>query len=256
MSYSITGTDINGCVSLIPAVSNVTVNSLPVITVNDGIICNGQSFTITPSGASTYTFSGGTDIVNPTVNMSYSVTGTDINGCESLTAAVSNVTVNALPVITASTTNTILCVGETATLTASGPTPCTWSTSENTSIIVVSPTVNTVYSVSTTDANNCSNTALVTLSVSTCTDVRTNTLVDVGLLIYPNPTNRLLNISFNSIPQNTKIELYNSIGALVLSETTANKNNTINVSELSSGIYFLKVLEGNKVVAVKKVVKE
>jgi hypothetical protein len=50
--------------------------------------------------------------------------------------------------------------------------------------------------------------------------------------------------------------LYNSIGALVLSEAMSNKNNTISVSELSSGIYFMKVLEGNKVVAVKKVVKE
>jgi hypothetical protein len=256
MSYSITGTDINGCISSIPAVSNVTVNALPVITVNDGIICNGQSFTITPSGASTYTFSGGTDIVNPTVNMSYSVTGTDVNGCESLTAAVSNVTVNSLPGVTASSSNTLLCVGETVTLTATGSTTYTWSTLENTSVIVVSPTVNTVYSVSTIDANNCSNMALVTLSVSVCTDINTNTLGNVGLLISPNPTNGILNISFNAIPQNTKIELYNSIGALVFTETMSNKNNIINVSELSSGMYFMKVLEGNKVVAVKKMVKE
>lgn len=77
-----------------------------------------------------------------------------------------------------------------------------------------------------------------------------------NILITPNPTNGLLNISFNTIPQNTKIEVYNSIGALVLSETMINKNNTINISDLSSGIYFMKVLEGNKVVAVKKVVRE
>ena len=77
-----------------------------------------------------------------------------------------------------------------------------------------------------------------------------------NILIAPNPTNGLLNISFNTIPQNTKIEVYNSIGALVLSEAMTNKNNTINASELSSGIYFMKVFEGNKVVAVKKVVRE
>jgi hypothetical protein len=35
-----------------------------------------------------------------------------------------------------------------------------------------------------------------------------------------------------------------------------NKTNAINVMDLSSGIYFMKVLEGNKVVAVKKVVRE
>jgi hypothetical protein len=76
------------------------------------------------------------------------------------------------------------------------------------------------------------------------------------VLISPNPTNGLLNISFNTLPQNTKIELYNNIGALVLTEVMSNRNNTINVSELSSGIYFMKVLEGNNVVAVKKVVRE
>jgi hypothetical protein len=77
-----------------------------------------------------------------------------------------------------------------------------------------------------------------------------------NVLISPNPTNGLLNISFNTLPQNTKIELYNNIGALVLTEVMSNRNNTINVSELSSGIYFMKVLEGNNVVAVKKVVRE
>ncbi len=81
-------------------------------------------------------------------------------------------------------------------------------------------------------------------------------LISGGMLISPNPTSGLLNISFNAIPQNTKIELYNSIGALVLTEVMSNKSNTINVGELSSGIYFMKVLEGNKVVAVKKVVRE
>jgi hypothetical protein len=81
-------------------------------------------------------------------------------------------------------------------------------------------------------------------------------LISGGMLVSPNPTNGLLNISFNTIPQNTKIELYNSIGALVLSETMNNKTNAINVMDLSSGIYFMKVLEGNKVVAVKKVVRE
>ena len=76
------------------------------------------------------------------------------------------------------------------------------------------------------------------------------------LFISPNPTNGILNISFNAIPQNTKIEVYNSIGALVLTESMSNKYNTINVSDLSNGMYFMKVLEGNRVVAVKKIVKE
>lgn len=77
-----------------------------------------------------------------------------------------------------------------------------------------------------------------------------------NVMISPNPTNGILNIGFSSIPQNTKIELYNSIGALVLTEVMSNKNNTININDLCSGMYFMKMLEGNRVVVVKKVVKE
>ena len=81
-------------------------------------------------------------------------------------------------------------------------------------------------------------------------------LMSGNVLISPNPTNGLLNIKFSSLPQNIKIELYNSIGALVVTETMNNKNNTINISDLSSGMYFMKVLEGYKVFAVKKVLKD
>jgi len=81
-------------------------------------------------------------------------------------------------------------------------------------------------------------------------------LMSGNVLISPNPTNGLLNINFSTMPQNTKIEIYNGIGALVLSETMSNKNNTINITDLSNGMYFMKVLEGNRVVAVKKVVRE
>jgi hypothetical protein len=77
-----------------------------------------------------------------------------------------------------------------------------------------------------------------------------------NILISPNPTNSILNISFNTIPQNTIIELYNSIGALVLTEKMITKNNSITTNELSNGIYYMKVLENTKVIAVKKIVKE
>jgi uncharacterized delta-60 repeat protein len=80
--------------------------------------------------------------------------------------------------------------------------------------------------------------------------------INGDVLISPNPTNGLLNISFNAMPQNIRIELYNSLGALVLSEPMNNKTNTINTTGLSSGMYFMKVMEGDRVVEVKKVVRE
>lgn len=77
-----------------------------------------------------------------------------------------------------------------------------------------------------------------------------------NIYISPNPTNGLLNIFFSTAPQNTKIEVYNNIGALVLTETVNNKNNTINTSYLSDGMYLIKVLENNKVITVQKIVKQ
>jgi hypothetical protein len=89
-SYTVTGTASTGCTNT--AVNSVTVNSLPSVSVNSGSICSGSSFTMSPAGASTYTFSSGTAIVSPTSTATYTVSGTDLNGCTG--TAMSNVTVN------------------------------------------------------------------------------------------------------------------------------------------------------------------
>ena len=117
-SYTVTGTSALGCVGSNTAVSNVTVNTTPTITVNSGVICTGQSFTMTPSGASTYTYSSGSNVVSPLVNTSYSVTGTSALGCIGVSTAVSNVTVNITPTITVN--SGVICTGQSFTMTPSG----------------------------------------------------------------------------------------------------------------------------------------
>jgi len=100
--YTVTGTDAKGCSNT--ATQNVVVNPLPVITVESPSICIGSSATLTASGASTYTWSpsatlsaasGASVIATPTITSSYTITGTDINGC--ISTAVATVTVNAIP---------------------------------------------------------------------------------------------------------------------------------------------------------------
>ncbi|MES2763033.1 MAG: FG-GAP-like repeat-containing protein [Bacteroidota bacterium] len=81
-------------------------------------------------------------------------------------------------------------------------------------------------------------------------------LMNGNVLVSPNPTNGILNITLNTVPQNTKIEVYNMVGALVFSETLITKNSTINIADLSTGMYFIKVIENSKVITVKKIVKE
>jgi parallel beta-helix repeat protein len=246
-NYSITGTDANGCVSSNTAVSTVTVNNLPTISVNSGSICAGNSFTMTPSGASTYTYSNGSAVVTPTSNASYNVTGTDANGCISSSAAVSSVTVNALPIVMATTNNTLLCTGNSATLTATGAISYTWNTSATTTVIAVSPTTTVTYTVNGTDANGCSNVATVTQSVSTCAGIEALSN-DAAIKLYPNPNNGLFTIELTSP---SKVTVTNALGQIVITETFEAGNHNLDILNQSNGVYFVKIIENNKQQIIK-----
>jgi len=135
-SYSVTGTNTAGCISQVFATSNLTVNPNPIITVNNGAICAGQSFTINPNGANTYTIQGGNAVVTPSSNSSYTVIGTNtVTGCRSQTFATSNLTVNALPALTSSPSILLsACQGSTGAITGiviPGVNTYTWTSGAN-----------------------------------------------------------------------------------------------------------------------------
>jgi hypothetical protein len=253
-SYSVTGTSTAGCISATPAIVSVSVNPTPTITVNNGAICAGQSFTLLPNGASTYTYSSGSAIVSPTASIGYSISGTNVNGCVTVTPAISNVTVNALPLIVAVTNNSLICSGQSVTLTSSGANTFTWSNSSTGNNSVVSPTVNTTYTVTGTDVNGCNNFATVTQSVSLCTGFVASSGVETNLItIYPNPSAGIFNVTSNYISENSNLEIYNSMGQLILSQKIRSKNSTVDLSKYADGLYHFKV-NGNQ--QVFKVIKK
>jgi gliding motility-associated-like protein len=145
-NYTVTGANINGCIN--SKTTTVTVNPLPIVSVNKDTICAGTSAVLTASGASTYVWNtGGTGTTltpSPMVATNYTVTGTDINYC--VNTATTNVYVNVSPTITVN--NYTLCKGDTATLMASGASTYTWSTGNTTATITPSPVATTNYTVS------------------------------------------------------------------------------------------------------------
>jgi Arylsulfotransferase (ASST)/Secretion system C-terminal sorting domain len=79
-------------------------------------------------------------------------------------------------------------------------------------------------------------------------DVKESKILDFN--IYPNPVSNTLNVQ--SKENILKIEIYNPLGKLV----KANLNsNSLNISNLSSGIYFVKVYS-HKAVKVRKIIKQ
>jgi hypothetical protein len=179
-NYTITGSD-GTCAS--SNTMNITVHITPTVTVNSGTICAGESFTMVPANAVSYTFSSGSAVVSPTTHSSYTVTGTSAEGCVSSPGAVSTVSVNNVPNITISGPGA-LCQGQTINLTANGASSYTWSTGANSPGIVLTPTANGSYSVTGSFASGCTgNTAVKNVVVNPKPDLiveSTSTLICKG----------------------------------------------------------------------------
>lgn len=171
-TYTVKGTDLNGCENTFT--TQVTVNALPLVAANSPSVCAGSTTTLTASGASTYTWNAtqasSSMTVSPAGTTMYTVTGTDLNGCES--TYTTYVTVNALPTVIANSPS--VCIGGTTTLTASGADTYTWNASMVSASMTVSPTANTVYTVTGTDMSGCESTITTQVTVSSLPVVSAN----------------------------------------------------------------------------------
>jgi hypothetical protein len=83
-----------------------------------------------------------------------------------------------------------------------------------------------------------------------CDVLSTNEFSFQNLTIYPNPATDIIKV--NSTNVINKIEVYNSLGALM---NLVSDDNEINVSNYASGIYFLRITSGKRSVT-KKIIKD
>jgi hypothetical protein len=147
-----------------------------------------------------------------------------------------------LPTVSATTSSSLLCTGNTASLTATGATSYTWSTSSTSSVVAVSPTVTTTYTVTGINANGCSNITTVTQNVSTCAGLEMLTSTSSNMFIYPNPSNGSFTIELAS---DANVSISNALGQVVMSTSMIAGTHTIVLSDVTDGIYFVKVITGN-----------
>ena len=90
--------------------------------------------------------------------------------------------------------------------------------------------------------------------ISTTGIVERNNIDNV--IIYPNPTNDVLNIVFSFLEKNVTIQLYNGVGELVYNKAIEGSPNAINIVNLSNGLYFLKMIDCDNNVITKKIIKQ
>lgn len=161
--YNVQGST-NGCIANASvAVSTGTVLS---VSVNSATLCPPGQATLTPVTTGTnFVWSNGatTSFINvtPISTTVYTVTA-NFGGC----VGTATTEVLVIPSPSVNIVSGVICLGQSAILEVVGATNYTWNTGANTSSIVVSPTVSTLYSVFATNGPNCAQSTTVPVVVN------------------------------------------------------------------------------------------
>ena len=147
-NYVLTGTNtVNGCTNT--ANSNLIVNPLPIVTASSpSASCSGSTGCLLGGGAIIYSWAGPCGFTSASqtpcfpfslaCQCAYTLTGTDANGC--VNTATVCIAVNPLPTVTANSSASVICTGNSVTLNGGGASTYTWSGSVSDGV-AFSPTV-------------------------------------------------------------------------------------------------------------------
>lgn len=69
--------------------------------------------------------------------------------------------------------------------------------------------------------------------------------------MFPNPAIDNVTIQLPNGTENASLEFYDYLGRLSLSKKVSSANNSININNLSNGVYLLRVVTANKIGAQK-----
>jgi hypothetical protein len=249
----VTGTGANGCPAANTVVTTVSVSNNPTVAINaPTLICLGASPLITGSGAVTYSWSNGSTqsgvIVQPTTNTTYTLWGF-FGTCTS--TAVHQMSVSPNPTLTAQSFPSVVCIGNTATLSAFGASTYTWSTGQVGLTATVSPTVETTYTLIGAINGMCQQEITITQSVVNCAGVDEINGSLHEMIVFPNPASGEVKIMFSALGERTTVEIYHITGQMILSEDIHRTVTGLDLKALPRGVYFIRVKENG--VPVKSV---
>lgn len=255
-TYTLTGSN-NLCIDT----ETITLNVNPTPSINilasSYTVCSGNTLTLTSGGASSYTWhpgnqNGNSISVSPSTSIVYTVVGSNTFCVGANTVAIEVNTFSIIPV----SSNTLLCSGETATISAPGANNYSWNTGELTPSIIVSPTVTTSYTVTGVDINNCESTVVIQQNVSDCVGLEESVNTSTDMVVYPNPNNGDFNIKLSNFSENTEIEIYSSLGELILKKKAIDLILSIHLENATNGIYLLLIKDGAMLVTNLKIIRQ
>ena len=186
--FSLLGSSTNNIRISISPLPNIAISETDVsgVNVNDNTICVGGSSTLSASGGVTYLW-GTSEVTSaitksPITTTTYSVTGTDANGCQN--SASKLITVNALPVINSLMDTTKVCGTKTILDAGAGYSSYLWSNGSTARYI--STDVSQNYFVTVTNSSSCSNIDSTFLSIVDAKLFNSDTTILVGASVNIN----------------------------------------------------------------------
>ena len=268
ITYYVTVTNQNGCSATESVI--ITVPAGISVTPAFDTICQGESTTMTASGAQTYswspnsminTASGPLVIANPIKTKVYNVIGTDIYGCTS--TAASTIVVLKNPQLELGP-NILVCARTPVQLDAgSTAVSYSWSTGQTTRFI--NPTITGTYTVTITNANGCTATDNVYVRFKKCFDfiaipLRENPQSKLGnegneigldeenhlINLYPNPSSGIVNIEFSDLNESYHLVVRNTIGQKILELNNLQEKSTVSLEAYEKGVYIFEIISKEK----------
>ena len=237
--YTVTASNSFGCSK--NASVEVILNALPVVNIQGAsqVCSNDLPLTLSAQATTTgtnYLWSNQqtTSTIQVSSTGSYSLTFTDENNCVGKDTLI--VTVNNAPNVNAGLDLTVCEYDFPVTVNATGNgSTILWNTGATTPTISV--TQAGTYSITTTALNGCQAIDAMQVFSDDCASL---TEESIAFLVYPNPTSEMVTIT-SSLNTNASILVYNLEGKIVQKASISGNVKQIDLVDLSSGTYLLKV---------------
>jgi len=275
---SVNYTDANGCKASSATNHSVTINALPIVSVNTTgktSYCQGESIntqlTVLPSGATSYQWQQNSSDINGETNDTYtaissgifSVIAFNAEGCSS--AGSLEIVVNALPVIDiAPGVDTIkIKTNEQHTFDAgTGFASYLWNNGTSDQTLAVDGAAfnpgNYTFWAEVTNTSGCVTRDTAILNVSWPTAI--NTEKDWSVSIFPNPASGEFKLNITGVrAEKVEIIILNSTGMIIYKKEYQTNNGElhepINLNMVSKGVYLIKIND-KKLIVTKKIILE
>lgn len=80
--------------------------------------------------------------------------------------------------------------------------------------------------------------------------------IESKMSVYPNPATDKVVVYLNDVTANTKIEVMNALGQVVLATSNVSDKNELNTESLAKGVYFVKVSNGKESATSKLIINK